>query len=166
MSHFRILPECYADTLLIEVLGFKRPNHQLGIGQVKNALAEKFRNTIAVGIIDNDKKKPTDFQEFELDREEISIQRRLKSNTRHTLLIICPAFEDWIFENAAAVKVNPAHYGFRNRKYFKDICKQQDASENDQLKQFLNTLKQKNAPGFIQLKTWICEGAGINEDDF
>jgi len=32
------------------------------------------------------------------------------------------------------------------------------------LKQFLNTLKQKNAPGFAQLKTWICEGAGIEEE--
>jgi len=32
------------------------------------------------------------------------------------------------------------------------------------LKQFLNTLKQKNAPGFAQLKTWVCEGAGIEEE--
>jgi len=29
--HPQILPECYADTLLIELLGFA-PNHMLGIG--------------------------------------------------------------------------------------------------------------------------------------
>ncbi len=26
MSHYQIVPECYADTLLVEILGFKRPN--------------------------------------------------------------------------------------------------------------------------------------------
>ncbi len=163
--NFRILPECYADTLLIEVLGFDKPNHQLGIGQVKNALDRNFRNGKAVGIIDNDKKKPTDFAEFTLDIEVAGIQRRFKANTRHTLLVIDPAFENWIFENAYAVDVDPSRYGFRTRNQFRNICKSENASENQQLKQFLNTLKQKKAPGFIQLKTWICEGAGIDEGD-
>lgn len=163
--NFHILPECYADTLLIEVLGFEKPNHQLGIGQVKNALDKSFKNSKAVGIIDNDKKKPTDFAEFIMDVETAGIQRRFKENTRHTLLVINPAFENWIFENAEAVKVDPSKYGFRTQKYFRDICKNENASENQQLKQFLNTLKQKKAPGFIQLKTWICEGAGIEDAD-
>ena len=30
MSNARnILPECYADTLLVEILGYKKPNYQL-----------------------------------------------------------------------------------------------------------------------------------------
>ena len=81
------------------------------------------------------------------------------------MLVICPAFEDWVFGNAEIVKVDPAKYGFRTRKYFRDVCKTENASENQQLKQFFNTLKQKKAPGFIQLKTWICEGAGIDQDN-
>ena len=165
MSHPRILPECYADTLLVEMLGFARPNHQLGIGQVKNALDKSFRNSIAVGIIDNDKKKPTDFAQFELAEENEGIQRRQKADTRHTLLVISPAFEHWVFENANSVGIDPATYGFRTPKYFREVCKRENASENLDLKQFLNTLKQKNAPGFAQLQTWICEGAGIDPDD-
>jgi len=167
MSQDNILPECYADTLLVEILlGVKIRNHQLGIGAVKNALITKFKNTVAVGIIDNDKKKPTDFVEFAIAEENKGIQRRLKDDAKHTLLVISPAFEDWVFANADAIDVDPAKYGFHTRKYFRETCKRENASENLQLKQFLNTLKQKKAPGFVQLKTWVCEGAGMDEDEF
>ena len=121
---------------------------------------------MAVGIIDNDKKKPTDFTEFALDVEIFGIQRRLKADTRHTLLVINPAFEDWIFENAGAVNVDPSKYGFRTRKQFRDNCKSANASENKQLKQFLNTLKQKKAPGFVQLEDWIFKGLGFVDCEF
>ncbi len=166
MSQDHILPECYADTLLVEILlSTKVRNHRLGIGEVKNALTKNFKNRKAVGIVDNDKVKPTDFKEFQLGTELHGIQYRSKADTEHILLVINPAFEDWIFDNASTVGIDPAQYGFRTKKYFKEICKKENASENKQLKQFLNTLKQKQAPGFVQLKTWICEGAGIDEND-
>jgi len=164
MSHPQILPECFADTLLVEMLGFK-PNHISGIGEVINTLSDNFKNRAAVGIIDNDKRKPNDFVKFTLDKEKVGIQRRHKANTKHTLLVISPAFEDWVFENASAVGVDPAKYGFSTRKSFRNACKTENASANPKLKQFLNTLKQKKSPGFAQLKTWICEGAGIDEND-
>lgn len=164
MKHPQILPECYADTLLVEMLGFE-PQHKLGIGDVKNALSKNFKNSVAVGIIDNDKKKPTDFSEFKIDIEKTGIQRRHNADTKHTLLVISPAFEDWVFENAKKVEVDPAKYGFRTRKYFRETCKSPNVDDNQQVKQFLNTLKQKSAPGFVQLKTWICEGAGIDQND-
>jgi hypothetical protein len=128
-------------------------------------LSDNFKNRAAVGIIDNDKRKPNDFANFTLDKEETGIQRRRKAKTKHTLLIISPAFEDWVFENANAVGVDPAKYGFPNRKSFRNACKTENASANPKLKQFLNTLKQKKSPGFQQLKKWICEGAGIDEKD-
>jgi hypothetical protein len=164
MNNPQILPECYADTLLVEMLGFE-PNHKSGIGEVINTLTESFKNRPAVGIIDNDKRKPNDFVNFALDKEDTGIQRRRKADTKHTLLVITPAFEDWVFENANAVGIDPANYGFRTRKSFRVACKTENASANPKLKQFLNTLKQKKSPGFKQLKTWICEGAGIDEKD-
>ena len=55
--HPRILPECYGDTLLVELLGFKKPNHQVeGINQVLNELEVNMPKQIAVGVIDYDKK--------------------------------------------------------------------------------------------------------------
>jgi hypothetical protein len=164
MNHPQVIPECYADTLLVEMLGFE-PQHKMGIGEVTNLLVQRFKNNLAVCIIDNDKKKPTDFNDFEIEKIESGIHRYRKPGSKHILLVISPAFEDWFFENANAVKIDPAKYGFRTRKYFKDACKNKNAGENQQLKQFLNTLKQKKAPGFVQLKTWICESAGLDEKD-
>lgn len=164
MNHPQILPECHADTLLVELLGFD-PQHIFGIGQVLITLPRSFANRMAVGIIDNDKRKPPDIAQFEIETTVAGIERRKKADTKHTLLVITPAFEDWVFENARAVYIDPAKYGFRTRKYFRDACKKVDAGANQQLKQFLNALKQKGAPGFNQLKTWICEGAGIDETD-
>lgn len=165
MKNFNIIPECYADTLLVEMLGFMTPGHKLGIGEVKNTLTVKFKNSPAVGIIDNDKKKPSDFKEFELVEECEGLQRRLKANTKHTIIVITPAFENWVFQNAEKVEVDPQKYGFKSAKYFRSVCKRQDANQNQSLKQFINTLKQKNAPGLQQLRIWIADGAGITEEE-
>lgn len=163
MNHYQIIPECYADTLLIEMLGFARPNHQLGIGKVVGMFEKGLKNRIAVGIIDDDKVKPKDLDAFENEAESEGVKKLTKG--KHSILIISPAFEDWVFENANAVGVDPAKYGFDTKQAFKKICKRENAGSNQKLKGFLNTLKQKQAPGFTQLKIWICEGAGIDEND-
>lgn len=163
MSHYQVVPECYADTLLVEILGFKRPDHQLGIGKVIGMFDKNLKNRAAVGIIDDDKIKPKELDHFEDSESAFKIKRL--TNDKHSILVICPAFEDWIFENAKAVNIDPSQYGFRSKKFFKEACKTQSANENQHLIQFLNTLKQKNAPGFTQLKTWICEGAGLDENE-
>ncbi len=101
--------------------------------------------------------------EFELIEERHGIKRLGKA--KHTILIICPAFEGWIFENANAKNVDPAQYGFKTHKDFQKACKRTDVGKNDKVKQFLNTLHQKNAPGFVQLCNWICEAVGIDKAD-
>lgn len=154
--HHNVLPECYADTLLVELLGFKGANHQNGIGQVLKTLKTRFSKQKAVGIIDDDKQKPAGIKDFEEVDSKHNIQKLLSKDSKHTLLIIQPAFEDWVLANAAAVSVNiPTE--FENKKRFRKICKDNNAAGNQALKNFLNTLKQKNAPGFVQLETWIEE---------
>lgn len=164
MNNNQIIPECWADTLLVKILGFGLTNHQGGIGQVLSVLSKNFKNRQAVGIIDNDKIKPKDLDLYVLSDHRAEIRKMVKPGSKHTLLLISPAFEDWVFEHAKAAGVDPESYGFRTRKYFRDTCKDQDVDKNDRVKQFLNTLKQKS-PGFQLLKTWICEGAGIDETD-
>lgn len=164
--HYNIVPECYADTVLVEMLGFKRPNHGLNsnISNVLKTVRASRPNQQVVGIIDSDRGESEKLLEgFELAEEQHDIKKFTRG--KHTVLVICPAFESWVFENAAKKSVDPADHGFRTSKYFRKKCKDINAKQNQPLKQFLNTLKQKNAPGFAQLKTWICEGAGIAPDD-
>lgn len=61
----QILPECYGDTTLIEVLEYKNPSHTPSVTRVLATLADVKRATqTLVGIIDDDKKKPASFQEY------------------------------------------------------------------------------------------------------
>jgi len=92
MNCNQIIPECYADTLLIEILGFKRPSHQLGIGKVVGIFDKNFKNKFAVGIIDDDKVKPKDLDSFEIIESICNIKRLFKN--KYCILVICPAFED------------------------------------------------------------------------
>lgn len=157
MSNYHIIPECYADTLLIEMLGFMRPNHQLSIGSVLNTMEKKFQNQLAVGIVDDDKQKPSQFKFFREVAVQSGIRKVAKPESRHTIFVICPAFEVWVFDNARQVDIDPARFGFSSIKYFRNSCKSQSVHRNQAVKDFLNTLKQKNAPGFVQLRTWIEE---------
>ena len=164
--HYNIIPECYADTVLVEMLGFTRPNHVLNsnISTVLKTVKSSHPNQQVVGIIDSDRGKGEKLLDgFELAEEQHDIKKYTRG--KHTILVICPAFESWVFQNADQKKIDPADHGFHTPKYFRNKCKDINAKRNQSLKQFLNTLKQKNAPGFTQLKTWICTGAGIDEEE-
>ncbi len=164
MNFPQIMPECYADTVLVEKLGFSGPNHQLSIGKVFSTLEDKsWKNRQVVGIVDDDKKKGNYLENFQPAGESEGIKRYVRA--KHTVLVISPEFEDWVFANANAVGVDPAKYGFSDRKTFQRACKRIDAGRDQKLLAFFNTLKQKKAPGFIQLQDWICEGAGIGLED-
>ena len=163
MSYPQVNTECYADTVLVEILGFYKPTHHLGIGKVVNMFEKSLKNTRAVGIIDDDKVKPKALDNYDLVDEKEGIKRLSKNN--HFILAISPAFEDWVFENANSVDVDPANYGFHTRKRFREVCKSPTAGANKELKRFLNDLKQKKVKGFGQLQTWICEGADIDKRD-
>jgi len=152
-----IYTECWADSLLIEMLGFKKPNHQFGINEViKQLLATKANK--AIGIIDDDKKKTAlTFKDFVLVEEKESmrlLQYQYPSSNKH-LILLKPAFEKWVFQQAAQQNVDVTKYGFGRLKDFARSSKSIHVNENQQVKQFLNTIHQKKPAGFIQLKQWI-----------
>ncbi len=167
-----VVPECFADTVLVEMLGFTFPNHasSSNVSQVFKIVKENFASGKIVGIIDSDRgksekimKRDVVLKKFNLIEEQNGIKKYTLDN--QTILIICPAFEGWVFENADSKSIDPAKHGFHTPEYFRKVCKDVNAKKNQPLKQFLNTLKQKKAPGFEQLKTWICEGAGIDKEE-
>jgi hypothetical protein len=58
MTTLNIVPECYVDTKIVEILGqIKKCNHQHGCGDVANELKHRLQNIPALGIIDEDKNK-------------------------------------------------------------------------------------------------------------
>ncbi len=150
-----ILPECYVDTLLVDLVGFKKPNHQTSIGQVANTLKTNYKNRLAIGVVDNDKSQPKYFDEFELLEKKQGLILKKHSSNKHFLIIIDPDFEKWIFEIAELLGVNPADYGFKTVKAFKNRTKDIHVAKNQKVKDFLNRLVQKKDSPAHVLKRWI-----------
>ena len=156
-SSYHILPECYADTLLVSILGFKGANHKSSIGQVAIAMERNYKNQLAIGLVDNDKVQPRYFKQFEVLKDENDLFLKQNPKNKHYLIVVSPAFEKWTFSAAEAVNIDPAEYGFKSLKYFKAVCKSANVSKNQNVKQFINTIKQKKSPHTETMINWLLE---------
>jgi hypothetical protein len=160
-KEYRVLPECYGDTLLIDILGFKNPNHQFGISVVAQVMLDKFSNRLAIGVVDDDKKNhPKYFSEFELIEEKDNLILKKHPDKKHYLIFFCPAFETWIWNHSNDLGVDPTRFNIRDFKRFKTLTKSQNVHENENIKQFLNALKQKKGSPLKTIISWLNEYLG------
>jgi len=161
MSNPKILPECYGDTVLVESLGYKRPNHQTsGVGQVIRIMDEKFKNSIAVGVIDKDKKMTAKYyQQFVEIEVENGIAKMKHPDKKHFFITHAP-LELFLINAANDVNIEITKYGFKDVKTLMKITKKINIGQNQQFKNFLNTLNQKNTPSFATMKKWLEEIVG------
>lgn len=158
MAHHRdIIPEDGAIRVLVEILGFSNPNHANGISTALSKVNTYFDKRFAVVIIDDDKRKPKLFDQYRLTlRQEYGLQLRQKPESLHFLILISPAIEDWLLENARAIDVVFA--GLETRKDLMRITKDElEVEKNPLFRKYLNDLKQKQAPGFKSMSGWIHE---------
>jgi len=155
---FRIIPECNVDTLLVELMGFKRPNHQHGISNVTKEMQEKYQNRLAIGVIDNDKiARHPYYQEFKIIETREHFLFKHSPDTQHFIIVVTPDFEHCMFNISEELGINPKEHGFKNVKQFKKFTRTDDVAENQNVKQFLNRLIQKKNSPIQYLRTWIRE---------
>ncbi len=109
LSH--IMPECYADTNLIETLMQASVSHQKGCNQVAGAMQRNFDNRFSVGIIDYDKKKPKYLNELEVLAQSQHLQLYKHPSRPHYIITIKPAIENFILACVEELGVNPKDYG-------------------------------------------------------
>ncbi len=152
-----IIPECYADTLLISLLGFKKPTHKFGIGGVAKVMKSDFKNKTAIGVIDDDNKQPTYFKSFQTEQRTRNFIFKYAPEKKHFLVVITPAFERCIFNIAEELDVEPEKYGFKTEKQFRNASKDVNVHKNQNVKQFLNTLIQKKNSPLQNMQHWIHE---------
>jgi len=115
MKHNDIMPECFIDTTLIESLLYAKVNHKHSCNEVaKEMESGKYKDTFAVGIIDNDKRKLSYTEEF----EEIGRTDNLtflKHREKHQYLIKVgkehKAMETFIKENVSALGMKMEDFG-------------------------------------------------------
>ncbi|MEO8148598.1 MAG: hypothetical protein ABI723_13215 [Bacteroidia bacterium] len=145
----RILPECYCDTIWANFIYGKTVRHVLG-SEVANAM-KKMSSGLAIGIIDNDKRKPSYFDDFKQIDQSDGLRLLQKPKSKHYLIIIDPAIEKWILDMAA--KGNVKHdYSFET---LKKATKNDNANRDTKLKNFLNSIKQKDIKGVNDYRKWL-----------
>ncbi len=154
MNSYSIIPECWADRLLVQTLGYEPENHQHSIGQVNNVMKNKFENKFAIGIIDNDKRKPSDFEKFKKidEKSHLMLKKGSGKRQRHYLIMISPAIESWLESVGNSVKV-PKPY--KDDRIYRKQMKSMEVGKNKQITAYFNTINQKNPAAFKTIKTWI-----------
>ncbi len=155
-----ILPECYADTNLMETIVPPRKgyNHQKGCGTVARRMQGKLKDSFAVGILDKDKKEISYLREFELkiDTDGLELYRHRSMNRHHYLIFIKPAIEQWIIENAEEAGISLRNYGLPDAlPELKKITKKQTAKNDIRFKRLFRDLKNSNATKINTLAKWI-----------
>lgn len=162
-----IIPECFADTLLVETLvpPAKGYNHQRSCFKVESAM-KHLSNKFAVGIIDKDKKQIKyldQFDVFDSCNEDLILWRHKDKLTHHWIIQICPALERWILRICEDEKISLNEFGnipFEGLKYytksserlnnpklkslFKELCQRKENISIRKLKGWLTILKEKN----------------------
>lgn len=164
MTELNIVPECYVDTRIAEILGQakRKYNHQSGFGNVANEMQKnKKLGEFAFGIIDEDKNKGKPakyFLEFETVIELDNLILKKHPIKNHYLALVCPESEDWLLKEAKKVGLNPAdkEYGLPTEmKGLIKLSKIKDIDKNEGFYKFIKALVRAKSPSITALKTWI-----------
>ena len=161
MNNWHILTECYVDTLLVEVISPPRKgyNHQHSCTKVLSTMKVKFQETVALGIIDDDKLEPKELENFSLLKqanEQLSIYKH--KDKPHYVVKISKAVEDFILKNAKKCEIDLAAFDLPSdleglKKITKHINSLKDAEIK--IKKAFTVLKLNEKSDFNLLAQWI-----------
>ena len=110
----------------------------------------------AVGIIDKDKKEVAYAKEFVeiADKEQLKLLKHPEKN--HYFIVIVPAMEKWILNNAAEVGVDLADFELPNDlNTLREQSKKMTTKNDQRFKNLFKELKRKEASGIMILQDWV-----------
>ncbi|WP_153798073.1 hypothetical protein [Foetidibacter luteolus] len=158
MTVLNIVPECFVDTRLAEIVSqsAKKYNHQHGHGNVASKMQLTLAESPALGIIDEDTtkvRKANYFSDFIQLKDEYSLKLKKHLLRAHYLIVICPAIEKWLLQAASGVNVDPVAFNLPHELAgFAQISKVDDISKNINFYRFVKELIRKESPGILTLK--------------
>jgi len=154
-----IIPECYADTLLVEILvppnrGY---NHQHSCTKVEAVVRNL--DEFALGIIDNDKRQIEYLKEFEIIDEEkgrLVLWRHKNDKIHHWFVQICPALEKWILDICEEEDIDLSDFGENKFEGLKYYTKSLERLDSPKLKKLFYSIKGKSENRSVRKLTgWI-----------
>lgn len=155
----QIIPECFADTLLIEMLvpSKKGYNHQHNCFKVESTM--KKINGFALGIIDKDKKQIRYLEIFDVVdslEDDLLLWRHKDLNLHHWIIQICPALEKWMMKVCEMENINISVFGPNPLDGIKRVTKSTERLDSPMLRGLLSEIgKKDNNAAVRKLKNWI-----------
>jgi hypothetical protein len=147
MSEFKIFPECYADTLLVEklFLDLKRSiSHKYGTEVARDM--ELFPTEKIIGLVDKDKKMHTYFLGFQVIETHANEHLHWWKHPEHEhhIIILEKDIKRWLYHAASTVK--PVEFGLPAA-----------LSDRPTLKQFKKAHTTKLTPQFCNFVEAVCK---------
>lgn len=133
-----IIPECYVDTNLVStLLGGIGVNHQKSCNNVVALMKGKFEDDFAVGIIDNDKRRPQYLNECIVLAESEHLRLYKHPGKHHFIITVSPAAEVFILSAVDQAHLSMQDYGL--------------PSDLNGLKRITKHIVSNRHPGFVRL---------------
>lgn len=143
MRTLNIITECCVDTNMVETLCSVLVNHQKCCSKVTGVMEMTLSDGFAVGVIDDDKKKPSYVSHF----HEISRSKHLTvlkhDDKPHYLVLVKPAADKFILDVAKAAGVDVRQFGFSSKlKEFTERTKKLSSDKDPDLKALFTALRE------------------------
>lgn len=138
-----VIPECYVDTNLIECLLNHFVNHQHSCSKVVGTMKDKFADSFAIGIIDNDKVEMGYLSQCNLlsQTEHLTLY---KHKTRHHYMItIAPAVDMFVLDCAKEQGIAVENFNLpSDLKAFTKVTKQVTSNADSRFKSLFYAIQQ------------------------
>lgn len=159
-SNSCIIPECYIDSCLAEVLlnaGKDHVNHQKGNGTVAREMRNEFNDSFCVGIIDEDRKLLDYLMEFNILNETNYLRLWKHRGKHHYMIQLRPVVENWILQACERAGITPKEFDLPES--LTDLMKVSKSVASKRDPRFIGSFRAliiKNAESILQLQKWLA----------
>lgn len=139
-----IFAECFVDTNIMKtLLRLDGVNHQYGCSSVISGMERgRFADGFAVGIIDDDKKKPSGYEYYTVLACSDHLRLMKHPDKPHYLVFVCKAAEDLLLSCAEELHLDMGIFALPSSlEGLKDATKSNDSDRDPRIKKLVNAVR-------------------------
>lgn len=145
----RIIPECYIDTTFVEALLaslnllYRGVNHQKGCNVVANKMEKNFSDDFALGVIDDDKRKPSYIKTFDTIAQTKHLRVMKHKERNHFFIVISPAMEMFILDCVADQALQMKDFDLPSKlEEFTEVTKSVTSKQDPRFRKLFKELRE------------------------
>jgi hypothetical protein len=154
----RIIPECGANTLLINVIIRASSRHAHGNTNALSVLRENDNALLAVLDDDPEKRRPRELVNDFHEIKNTSGIKLFKHNSQAKYVLLQPITEDWFSEMIGVAELSYTDFNIENENKFRQRLKKRLSEEDIDLERIMKRLINHHDPHQIQIiREWLID---------